>query len=55
MGTVNWQAEKKEEIRNACEGGAQFEYLTLKFNASRLTYSEEHLRAYLGHSLIYFI
>ena len=33
----------------------QFEYLTLKFNASRLTYSEEHLRAYLGHSLIYFI
>ena len=33
----------------------QFEYLTLKFNASRLTYSEELVRAYLGHYLTYFI
>ena len=29
----------------------QFQYFTLKFITSRLTYSEEPVRAFLGHSL----
>ena len=33
----------------------QFSYLTLKFINSRLTYSEELVRAYQGDSLTYFI
>ena len=33
----------------------QFQYFTLKLITSRLTYSEELARAFLAHSLTYFI